>query len=176
MSVAALKRLRLAPDWWTRRDEVRYRWRTVRRWFRRRQAGARFAKWVRFGIGLAFWVFIVLAFVRSPWWWLSAGVAFVCNLVLMLAGARDVLAELVKLPQQDQAGGAGSTNYQAGGDVIVSAGIPEGSPSAERGQFWLGLGGHSATVETVTDREARERADFELLAARLKHPAGRKRP
>lgn len=126
MSVAALKRLRLAPDWWTTRDEVRYRWRTVRRWVRRRRHRA-----------------------------------------------ADVLAELVadmrKLPPHQD---------QAGGDVIISAGVPEGTPSAERGHFWatVGAGPDMGVMETSAEREARERADYELLAARLRHPAGKDRP
>lgn len=133
-------------------------------------------------IGAAFWLFVVLALVRSPWWWLSAGVAWASYVVLKIAGARDVLSDLLadrltdRLAKHHQAGGDGSTNYQAGGDVIVSAGVPEGTPSAERGQFWLGLGGHSKTVETTTEREARERADYVLLQARLRHPAGKERP
>ncbi len=139
----------------------------------------RFAGWWMSGLGLAFWVFVILAFARSSWYWVGAGVLWICCVALKLAGARDVLGDLLAsaIVTQKQTAGDGSTNMQAGHNLTVPTQVahPVG-PTADRGQFWTNLG---VRPELAVDREARERGDYELVKARLasmaNHPAGKAR-
>jgi hypothetical protein len=133
------------------------------------------AEWVKLAVGAEFWIAIVLAVLVSPWYWLPAAVAFAANLILHLVGTRDVLEYISRpVPKQSQTSGDGSTNMQAGRDITPAP------PTAERGQFWMGQGpAFAAGKQLAVDREAKERADYELTKQKLgmvNHPAGKGKP
>lgn len=114
---------------------------------------------------VAMWITAVLGLVLSPWFFCAAVAAFLVAVVLSRMDlAQRTFAEITAPPAPRVPG-----PYEHKGAY---------QPAAGRGNFWATVG---TGTELAVDREARERADYELVKQKLagtiaRHPAGKARP